>query len=148
MLSITGAVRQALLARAETFEGPRGRSSVANTVTRAGIHSAHLLEQPVIPALVHHLVSHTSIGGYATACRALAAAENWNPSAREDIPILVLTGDADYLVPEQTVAQWAEQRSSLRFKVLPRTGHWGGVENPKAIASALFDFVLTDEAST
>ena len=72
-----------------------------------------------------------------------------NPKLRErlhrvTVPVLVIAGEADGIVPlayEQTLA---ESFSRATFRVVPEAGHFPHIEQPAAVFGTLGDFVDTE----
>lgn len=61
--------------------------------------------------------------------------------------VLVVTGDADRLIPHRHSLRLAERISNARLVVLPGVGHDIAAEAPADVAAHLRDFLLDDEAA-
>jgi len=59
------------------------------------------------------------------------------------IPMLVMTGDADELMPLATSEAMAQAVPQSRLVVLPHAGHLSNMEQPVAFNSAIRDFLAT-----
>jgi pimeloyl-ACP methyl ester carboxylesterase len=55
--------------------------------------------------------------------------------------VLLLRGDADWLVPQEMVEQVAGRIPGSRIAVLEGTGHYPMIENPVEFNRAVRDFV-------
>jgi pimeloyl-ACP methyl ester carboxylesterase len=66
--------------------------------------------------------------------------EGWKPSAIE-CRVHILGGEADYMAGPQVVEAWAKQVKNGSSSLMPRIGHWGGLEAPGQVAAELAKFL-------
>jgi pimeloyl-ACP methyl ester carboxylesterase len=81
--------------------------------------------------------------------QAIYAAGNYDPKLRGrlhrvTIPVLVLAGEEDGIVPPQYGRALADSFPRATFRSIPEAGHFPHIEQPGAVFGALGDFVDTE----
>jgi pimeloyl-ACP methyl ester carboxylesterase len=145
-LALLGAVaapadagRQAQRDRAATLRA-EGTAAVAPGIIANGLSETTRRERPVAAAFVRELVMRQDPEGYARNCEALAAATDPGPIAA-DLPLLLITGDADAVGAPQVSQDLAAAHGSARVELLPGVGHWTPVEAAGAVTDHLLKFL-------
>ncbi|OZD01158.1 hydrolase [Rhodococcus sp. 06-235-1A] len=134
------AAKTATRARARTVrEG--GMSAVADTILGAALSSTTHESKPVTVAAVRELLLGQDPAGYASACEALAAAENPD-FASISVPVLLLTGDGDKVSPVAVNEELLGIYPSAQLNVLEGVGHWHSLEDPASVTHRLQDFLV------
>lgn len=133
--NLPAAAQEGMRARASAATSAEGLAGIANAVASAGVASASR-SNTTVTSFIRDLVSTTSPGGYAAACSALASAPPVD-AARTPVPVFLIGGAEDYLAGPAQVEAWAKEARDGGCAILPRVGHWGGVEAPLAVAGAV-----------
>lgn len=133
--NLPDAAKEGMRARASAASSSEGLAGIANAVASAGVASASRSNSSVT-SFIRDLVSTTSPEGYAAACNALATAPSVD-AAKTPVPVYLIGGAEDYLAGPAQVEAWAKEAKQGRGVVLPRVGHWGGIEAPHAVANAV-----------
>ncbi|MGF1611805.1 MAG: alpha/beta fold hydrolase [Kiloniellales bacterium] len=124
---------RAVKARAE------GMSEIAEAIKTGSVAAAAREEVPAAAAFVRESLMRQCPEGYAKTCEALAEVKAAD-AGRIDCPALLITGEDDPVAPPQATRALAERIKGAQVVVLPRCGHWSGIERPREVNRALKDF--------
>jgi len=91
-------------------------------------------------ALWRNMLQRTTIDGYAGCCAAIAAADLTDATRALTLPVLAVAGDQDGSTPPNLVQATAEL-CGAQFHMISDAGHLPCVEQPKATARLLSDFL-------
>jgi 2-keto-4-pentenoate hydratase/2-oxohepta-3-ene-1,7-dioic acid hydratase in catechol pathway/pimeloyl-ACP methyl ester carboxylesterase len=145
-LALLGAVRaqgepakSATRARARTVR-QRGMSAVADTIVSVATSDETRTERPVAAALVRELLLGQDPQGYASACEALAAAEEPDFESIH-VPVMLLTGDQDKTSPIAVNDDLFSLLPNAQLHVLKGVGHWHTLEATTEVTHRLLDFL-------
>jgi pimeloyl-ACP methyl ester carboxylesterase len=64
----------------------------------------------------------------------------------QNVQVLVVGGDEDYMTDKSALEQWIDEigkNGNARCMVLVNVGHWGAIEEPEGVASALDELLST-----
>jgi pimeloyl-ACP methyl ester carboxylesterase len=61
------------------------------------------------------------------------------------MPVLIIHGDQDYLIPVAEVQQAARYLNNGRLVVIPKCGHWPGRDAPEEFNTTLLEFLISIE---
>ncbi|WP_067683083.1 bifunctional fumarylacetoacetate hydrolase/alpha/beta hydrolase family protein [Nocardia miyunensis] len=117
-----------------------GMSAVADTIVANALSRKTLETQPLASALVRELLLGQNPEGYATACEALAAAVEPDIASIE-VPVLLVTGDADPVSPVAVNEDLLAIYPNARLHVLDGVGHWHPIEAPDAVTTQVVEFL-------
>lgn len=96
-------------------------------------------------AFIRALILSTSTEGYISLCRAIAEAEQPEYS-KIKLPILMLAGENDYVVPLSTsqaiLGNFGTNEKNKKLEVLEGIGHWPCIENFESVGKHIGDFAL------
>ncbi|WP_182481420.1 alpha/beta fold hydrolase [Nocardioides immobilis] len=133
--------RAALVRRAGT------PALVASSATR-WFAPAFTDRRPEVTAALLTSLSHADPRSYAWACEALAALERAEVTAsRPLVPLLVLAGEHDVVVPPAAAESATSWPLRADFEVLTGCGHLPPAEDPAATAAAVAGFLVGQEAA-
>lgn len=145
-LALLGAVgepadagRKAQRDRAATLRAD-GPAAVAPGVVANALSESTRRDKPEVAAFVRELIMRQDPEGYARNCEALAAATDPGPIA-EDLPLLLITGDADKVGPPAVSEALARAHGDATVEVLPGVGHWTAVEAAGPTTGHLLKFL-------
>jgi len=131
--------RQAQRDRAETLRA-KGTAAVAPGVVANALSEETRRDKPEVAAFVRELVMRQDPEGYARNCEALAAATDPGPIAT-DLPLLLITGDADKVGPPAVSHALAEAHGKATVEILPGVGHWTALEAARQTTDHLLKFL-------
>jgi pimeloyl-ACP methyl ester carboxylesterase len=132
------AARGALKERAAKARG-EGMSEIAETVKTGSVAAASREEVPAAAAFVRESLMRQCPEGYAKTCEALAEVKAAD-AERIGCPALLITGEDDPVAPPSIARALGERIKGAQVVVLPRCGHWTGIERPREVNRALKDF--------
>lgn len=149
---LSGLVLVATRAGADSAEAAAGRRATAEKVLAEGVRGlaegmvpkmlAPDQDDPTLRAEVLALMAPSSPEGVAAALRAMAARPDATPSlAAIQAPTLVVTGDADTLIPPAESEQLAAAIPHASLVTIPGAGHLVAHEKPGEFNRALGDWV-------
>ncbi|MCL4836945.1 MAG: alpha/beta fold hydrolase [Thermoanaerobaculia bacterium] len=155
---LRGLVLVATRSGADSPEAAEGRRTTAAKVLREGALElaegmvpkmlAPGREDPALRADVLALMAPSAPEGVAAALRAMAARPDATPSlAAIQVPTLVVTGDADTLIPPAESERMAAAIPHAKLVTIPGAGHLVAHEEPVAFNSALGDWLATTRLS-
>lgn len=178
-LSLGGAVAQylgahservtsiALLSTNAKFGTPEAWTSKAASVRDGGLHEANAAtitnwftadwreEHPASLAYVLHLMDCTPSEGYARACEALAAWDNWEGLKDISVPTLVVPGGHDGGCTPEVMSTMAESIPNSTYTVIESAAHLSNVEAAEEVTTLLArhfgiddDSLLKDSSET
>lgn len=134
------AAREPTRKRAELARtGTGALQEIADAIVKAATSAETQAERPVSVALVRESVMRQPPEGYALNCEALAEAQAAEVEQIQ-VPVLLLTGDADAVGTPTGTHALAARMSNTSTSVLTGCGHWTTYEKPNESASALADF--------
>jgi len=82
-----------------------------------------------------------SVEGYIGCCNAIGHADMTTSTSKLEQPTLVIGSDADLVTPQHVVEALAEILLNSQFKLIRGAGHLPCIENPKAFAARLTEFL-------
>ena len=88
-----------------------------------------------------NLLRRTDLEGYLACCAAIRDADLRDIVPGILCPTLVLCGSEDASTPPELVRELADGLENSRFQLIPGAGHTPPVEQPQAMAGAIFDFL-------
>jgi len=94
----------------------------------------------VVSGLLHDL-SDADDESYALLCEALAEFDVLRDLSRISVPVLILAGEHDGVVPPDVARATAALISGAVFDVVEGAGHLAPIEEPEAVAAALQSFI-------
>jgi predicted dienelactone hydrolase len=94
------------------------------------------------------MIGRTDVNGYAAAIRAIQKLEYFTQLARINVPILVMTGNEDSVVPPRSAAEIAAQMPGARFTVIPEADHLSNVESSTVFNRVVRTFIAETLAKT
>ncbi|MHB8419646.1 MAG: alpha/beta fold hydrolase [Myxococcales bacterium] len=140
-------------AGADSAEGAAGRERFAQRAEKEGIGwvAAEMLPKLLrrcpeakVERQVSALIARATPAGVAAAQRAMAGrADHRETLEKLRVPVLVLTGTEDALIPPEESVRMAELLRNGRLEVIPGAGHLSSLEEPELFDRALVSF-LTD----
>lgn len=152
---VAGLVLADTRAEADTPEGRRSRSQLAERVRKEGPAAAaeaflpNLLgetsqrERPALVARVREMILANPAQGIVDGLMGLAARADSASTLREiRVPTLVLCGSEDTLTPPEQAEAMATAVRGGHLEVIPKAGHLASLENPEAFNTALSLFLL------
>jgi len=139
---------------ADTPEGKRGRDALAGRAQKEGarvvagelvpklLARATAERQPDVVREVTEMIERQSVAGIVGELRALRDRPDSTPVlARIRVPVLVVAGDDDQLIPAAVMQEMAGTVPGARFVVIPGAGHLPPLEQPAALNRILADFL-------
>lgn len=139
---------------ADTPEGKRGRDALAARAQKEGargvaeelvpklVARATRERQPDVVREVTEMIERQPVSGIVGALRALRDRPDSTPLlARIRVPVLVVAGDDDQIVPAAGMQEMAGAIAGARFVVIPGAGHLPPLEQPAALNRILADFL-------
>jgi pimeloyl-ACP methyl ester carboxylesterase len=136
---------------AEREAGLQARLQALATMTPAEMAAARaprLLAPGYTPAVLEEVASvfaEIHPAGYRTAAIALNAADERDVLPRIAVPVLVLAGDHDQIVPMSAAEYLRDHIPGARLVVIANAGHMGSQEQPQAYNAALRGFLASEE---
>lgn len=88
-----------------------------------------------------NMLIRSDAGGYADACRAIAAADYRDAVGRLQLPVLAIAGTEDGSTPPDLVRDTAARINGAQVQVIDGAGHIPCVEAPNRYADILKDFL-------
>jgi 3-oxoadipate enol-lactonase len=92
-------------------------------------------------ALWHDRLCATSAEGYSATCAAIAGADFITPTSGLRLPTLVVAGSEDGATPPDLVQETAGLVRGAQYQMIRGAGHLPPVDQPKAFADLLSDFL-------
>lgn len=139
---------------ADTPEGKRGRDALAARAHKEGarvvavelvpklLARATREQQPNVVREVTEMIERQPVSGIVGELRALRDRPDSTPLlARIRVPVLVVAGDDDQIVPAAGMEEMAGAIAGARFVVIPGAGHLPPLEQPAALNRILADFL-------
>jgi pimeloyl-ACP methyl ester carboxylesterase len=120
------AARTGLRGRAATARA-EGMAVIADAVVSGALAAETKSANLAAVAFVRESLMRQPAEGYALTCEALADARAAD-SGRIRVPALLLTGSDDAVAPASMARMLAERIEGARAEILPRCGHWTGIE--------------------
>ncbi|MFI7131352.1 alpha/beta fold hydrolase [Nonomuraea sp. NPDC050153] len=131
--------KEATRARARIVR-KNGMSAVADTIVSIATSEQTRTERPLAAALVRELVLGQDPDSYASACEALASAEEPD-FASIKAPVLLLTGSDDKTSPVAVNDDILALLPKARLHVIEGIGHWHTLEAPEDVTRRLQEFL-------
>lgn len=144
-------------AGADTDEARQGRHKTAEKVAAEGskIMAEAMLPKLFAPGLpadspiidqVRHMILSTPSAGIVGSLKGLAARpESGSLLPKFQIPVLILTGDKDQIIPPEKAKTMAAVIPRATLKIVENAGHMPMLEQPQATTTAIRDFLKTIE---
>jgi len=92
-------------------------------------------------AIYRNMLVRSPAEGYAATCAALRDGDFTPDAARIRVPVLCVVGEADGSTPPPLVEATARLIKGARFEVIPGAAHLPCIEQPKALAKLIREFV-------
>jgi 3-oxoadipate enol-lactonase len=141
---------------ADTAEGKEGRNATARDAREKGsaviaramapkvLSATTRSQRPDIVAQVEAMIARQHPAAIAAASIGMAQRPDRTPVLRAvKVPALIITGDADELMPLPTSQAMADVISGARLVVLPNAGHLSNVEAPELFNATVRDFLAS-----
>ena len=140
---VTGA---RLWAAGATWLGVRGRSVVTRPrMRRIGMQLLVRYPEKLSPALTYELAQGTGTPGFVPALKALLSYSIRDRLAQIEVPVLVVWGRNDMLVPRGDARQFVELiGSNARRVMFDDTGHLAMLERPSRFNALLAEFLAAE----
>ena len=139
---------------ADTPEGKRGRDALAARAQKQGARGvaeelvpkllarATRERQPDVVREVTEMIERQPVSGIVGALRALRDRPDSTPLlARIRVPVLVVAGDDDQIVPAAGMEEMARAIPGAQFVLINQSGHLSPLEQPRALNAALNAFL-------
>nr|WP_067288093.1 3-oxoadipate enol-lactonase [Marinobacterium profundum] len=126
--------------RIETIHA-HGLEYIADAVMERWFAAAFRQEKAAEVTLWSNMMVRTPVEGYIGTCAAIRDADLTASSAALTQPTLCVVGDEDGATPPDLVRSTAELIPNARFELLANAGHLPCVEQPKALAALIRDFL-------
>jgi 3-oxoadipate enol-lactonase len=138
---------------ADTEEGRRGRYKMAEKVAAEGskVAAEAMLPKLFAPNLsaaapvidqVRQMILNTSPAGIVGALKGMAGRIDSGPLLSNlHIPVLILTGDKDQIIPLETAKAMAATIPTATLTMVENAGHMPMLEQPQATTTALRKFL-------
>lgn len=140
---------------ADTAEGRQARLDTAATALAKGtavialgmmpklLSPAMRLERPELASRVEAMMARQRPATVAAASRGMAARPDRTGVLRTlKVPILIITGDADDLMPLPTSEAMRDAAADARLVVIPGAGHLSNLERPEEFHRAMRDLLI------
>jgi 3-oxoadipate enol-lactonase len=88
-----------------------------------------------------HMLCRTPEDGYLGCAYAIRDADFRDSTARLELPVLAVAGEADGSTPPELVQQTAETIPGARFEIVKGAGHIPSVEQPEALGALITGFL-------
>lgn len=98
-------------------------------------------------ALYRNMLLRTTKDGYAGTCAAIAGADYTDTVGSISVPTLCIGGDQDGSTPPTLVNELASKIGGARAVIIDDAGHLPNIEQPRAYAEALEEFLFSMAAS-
>ena len=119
--NLTPGLREALTARAEAVE--KGMITMVDKLISAGTSKKTKRERPLTSAIMRTSFMASDPIAYASACRAIAVAEEPEYS-KITAPTVIVAGMEDLTCPRETVDFLVERIRGSKSKIIPDSAHW------------------------
>ena len=135
-------------ASADAPERAQGRLDEAEQVAQAG--TAQLVDgmaglltaDPGLVEPLRQIMARTPRQGVVGALQGMAARKDANDFLAElDLPVLLVAGDQDAIIPLERTRALAARLQRGRLVVVPRAGHMPMLENPQVVGQALLELI-------
>jgi pimeloyl-ACP methyl ester carboxylesterase len=103
--------------------------------------------RPAVASALLMALSRTDGRSYAWACEALADLDPGAAVRRPAVPLLVLAGAQDVVVPPEVAEAGARSFAGVSCRVLPGCGHLPPAEDPAATAATLDEALMDEDAA-
>ncbi len=134
----------AKLARATTAENAlaRGMAGLAPGMASVLLSAKTRKDHPELLAEVEEIIARQPSAGVAAASKGMALRpDRTDRLARIEVPVLILAGDADSLIPPAQSEAMAKHLSDGRLVVIPGGAHLVNMEQPTAFNTELVRFL-------
>lgn len=118
-----------------------GLEYIADAVMERWFAASFREERAAEVVLWRNMMIRTPVEGYIGTCAAIRNADLTTSSAALTQPTLCIVGDEDGATPPELVRSTAELIPGARFELLANAGHLPCVEQPKALAALIRDFL-------
>ena len=140
----------------DTAEGKEGRRATARDASEKGsaviaramipkvLSAATLRDRPDIVTHVETMMARQRPEGIAAASLGMAQRPDRTAVLKAvKVPVLIITGDADELMPLATSQAMAAAMPGAQLVVLPKAGHLSNVEAPEQFNATVIDFLAS-----
>ncbi|MGB0410546.1 MAG: 3-oxoadipate enol-lactonase [Pikeienuella sp.] len=118
-----------------------GLDAMADTVMERWFSRAFRAGRPAELAVWRNMLTRTPLEGYINVCAAIAETDLKESTARLRIPAMAMVGDEDGSTPPDLVRETAELIPGSAFHIVRGAGHLPCIEQPKATAALIGDFL-------
>ena len=94
------------------------------------------------------MLTRTTVDGYAGTCAALRDTDYTEQTRALSLPVLAIVGDQDGSTPPDLVRSTADLIRGAQFRIIPDAGHLPCIEQPRAVASLLANFLRETRFAT
>jgi len=151
---VAGLILTATRAGADTDEGKANRDKMAEMAKQKGVTAVvdamlpkmlspeNYAHDPELVAFARHMMEMTSLEGVIGALAAMRDRPDSMPDLPDiDVPVLVIHGADDQLIPVTEAEAMAETVPDGRLVIIPNAGHLPNLEQPDAFNDAVIDFL-------
>ena len=118
-----------------------GIEPIADSVMERWFAKAFRTQKSAELALWRNMLTRTPVDGYIGTCAAIRDADLTTSSASLTQPTLCVVGEEDGATPPELVRSTAALIPGARFELLANAGHLPCVEQPRALAALIRDFL-------
>jgi 3-oxoadipate enol-lactonase/4-carboxymuconolactone decarboxylase len=119
-----------------------GPSVLLETLLGRWFTPGFIAGRPDVAAVVADMLAQVSSDGYAGACDAIAAMDQWDDLARITAPTLVLAGASDPVCPPEIALRMHQAIAGSSLVVLPGASHLANIEQAERFTAALVDHLI------
>jgi 3-oxoadipate enol-lactonase len=126
--------------RIETVRS-QGMEAIADAVMGRYFHEGFHGAQPATVARYRQRLVTTDVDGYVGCCEAVRAVDTTDRLPQIAVPALVIAGELDQGTPVAMAQALAERIPHAQLAVLPQASHLSVIEQPRAFANAVTQFL-------
>jgi 3-oxoadipate enol-lactonase len=118
-----------------------GIASLADAIMQRWFTPAY--RSPENPDFIGYtaMLTRTTVDGYAGTCAALRDTDYTEQTGALSLPVLAIVGDQDGSTPPDLVRSTADLIRGAQFRIIPHAGHLPCIEQPRAVANLLSNFL-------
>ena len=132
--------REKAIATAQTL----GSKAIADAMITKMFAPSTYVDQPELVQSIHNTMKNTSIEGIVGALYAMKNRPDSTPLlASIKIPVLIIHGDHDQLIPMSEVQIMQSQLPDAKLVIIKNAGHLLNLEQPNEFNEAIYEFLQT-----